>query len=93
VVVQSLAKYKSGVIVASIETNKEQAPFFFLLEHLYEDDRGEHLKTIGLFSTKEKAEGIQALIIDKPGFMDHPDGFILSEIYVDKPEWLEGFGF
>ena len=70
----------------------DRGVFLFLLEHLYEDEGGEHVKTIGLFNTKERAEKVQLLLLDKPGFRDHPDGFILSEIYIDKPAWLEGFG-
>jgi hypothetical protein len=67
----------------------------YMLEHLHEfDDGHEDLKLIGHYSTREKAEAALALVRDKPGFRDNPEGFTIWEIEVDKegePGWPEGF--
>jgi hypothetical protein len=65
----------------------------FLLEHVYEDAHGEHVKTIGLFSSRELAEREILKRKDKPGFVRFQDGFVVSEIYVDVASWEDGFGF
>jgi hypothetical protein len=78
-----------------VALNKEandKAKYLYILEHCYEDEFGEHVKMIGLFTTLELAEKVQFMVADKPGFKDHPDGFSLTKIYLDHPTWLEGFG-
>lgn len=65
----------------------------YLLEHNYETDDGmDHAKTLGIFSSKEKA----MLMIDKyrklPGFKKYPDGFLIDRYVLDQAWWLSGFG-
>ena len=47
--------------------------YTYLLEHSYEDERGFDIyKTLGIFSTREKAEAAQDMYSKKPGFRDYP---------------------
>jgi hypothetical protein len=69
----------------------------FLLEHYYEDTIDEDItsgetKTLGIFSTEEKAkEAIQFYKV-LPGFKDYPDDcFNVEEFELDDKWWDTGF--
>ncbi len=63
----------------------------YLLTHEYEDEFGEKIKFIGIFSTVEMAENVIMSLKPKPGFCDHPEGFEISEQTLDLVGWQEGF--
>ena len=63
-----------------------------VLWHVREgDEHGEGAKLIGVYSSKEAADGAIARLGDKPGFRDHPAGFDISEYPIDKDHWVDGF--
>ena len=69
----------------------------FLLEHYYEDKIDENItsgetKTLGIFSTEEKAkEAIQFYKV-LPGFKDYPDDcFNIEEFELNDKWWDTGF--
>lgn len=55
------------------------------------DGRQDHDKLLGVYSCRAEAEKALALLRDKPGFRDHPDGFEILEGPIDQTFWLEGF--
>jgi hypothetical protein len=63
----------------------------FLVQHSYEIDDCEETKTIGIYSTKEKAEETIEKFKKIQGFKDYPDCFFIDEYMVDKDHWTEGF--
>ena len=68
----------------------------YLLQHSYEKKyKGElfdETKTIGIYSTKEKAEEVVQKYKNIVGFKNHPvDCFYISEYPIDKDHWSEGF--
>lgn len=66
----------------------------FLAWHEYDDDGCDEAKLIGVFSTRARARKAIAARKNKPGFVDHPEGFEISEVTVDlDQEWMEGFGW
>lgn len=66
-------------------------PTTYELWHDRYDGRQDHDKLLGIYSTREKAEQGLAMLRDKPGFCDHPDGFEILDGPVDQTCWLEGF--
>lgn len=67
--------------------------YTYLLEHSYEDERGFDIyKTLGIFSTREKAEAAQDMYSKKPGFRDYPmDCFCIDEYPINVGHWTTGF--
>lgn len=71
--------------------------YVYLLEHSYEYEfEGEvfdETKTIGIFSTRKKAEKVVEKLKLLPGFKDHPvECFYIDEYEIDKiGGWEEGF--
>lgn len=63
----------------------------YLLEHSYELDEHDEIRTLGIYSSKEKAE--EAILYYKklPGFKDLLDRFNIDEYEVNKMCWSEGF--
>lgn len=63
----------------------------YLLQHCYEKDGIEEIKTIGIYSTRKNAE----IIIEKykklNGFKDYKENFFIDEYVIDKSFWGEGF--
>ncbi len=66
----------------------------FLLEHVRVDegDDSKHVKTIGIYSSRARAEAAQERLRMKPGFADHQDGFNIDRYEIDKTFWVGGFG-
>ena len=63
-----------------------------LLHHVHESEDGHaDSKLIGVFSSMDYARAAQRQVQDQPGFRDSPEGFIISEMKVDRVEWREGF--
>jgi hypothetical protein len=46
---------------------------------------------IGVYSSKEEASAAHARVSDKPGFVDHPEGFLIEEMKINQDHWKEGF--
>ncbi len=64
----------------------------FLLEHSYEVDEIDNTKTIGIYSSKEKAKETIKRYIQLPGFKDYPtECFTIDEYKLDEDNWKEGF--
>ena len=64
----------------------------FLAWHEYDNQGRDEAKLLGVFSTHEHAEAAIEARRDKPGFIDHPEGFEIAEVTVDyDQEWMEGF--
>ncbi|HXS41977.1 MAG TPA: hypothetical protein VN766_17440 [Stellaceae bacterium] len=64
----------------------------YVLWHCRTDEQGcEHEKMLGIYTTRAKAEEGLALLRDKPGFKDYPDGFEILEGALDETYMLEGF--
>lgn len=65
----------------------------FLLQHSYEIYKDyDEIKTLGIYSTKEKAEEAIERYKILSGFQDHPDDFYISEYKLDiDAQWMEGF--
>jgi hypothetical protein len=61
----------------------------YLLWHCFTDERGENEMMLGVYSSSiENAQQGLALLSDKPGFRDYPDGFAIlkgrmNEAYLD----------
>jgi hypothetical protein len=65
---------------------------FYELWHMRYDEEGQdHDKLLGIYSTQEGAEQALALLRDKPGFRDYPDGFELGEGPLDETCFTDGF--
>ncbi|WP_440904812.1 hypothetical protein ACMZOO_00870 [Catenovulum sp. SX2] len=64
----------------------------YLLEHCYEEGNHEDVKTIGIYTSEEKAVAAKNRKLECSGFCMYPDGFIISEIELDSDLWSEGFG-
>lgn len=64
----------------------------FVLQHVHVlDDGNEDVKFIGVYSSRETAEGAVARLSRLPGFSDAPDGFHVDEYRVDQDHWVEGY--
>ncbi len=64
----------------------------YVFWHCRQDEQGiDHDKMLGIFSSEEKAKQALAILRDKPGFKDHPDGFEILRDIVDHVHMLEGF--
>ena len=65
--------------------------YIYWAYHWYDFDE-RNIKTIGHFTTQQKAEMAIETVKDKPGFIMHPDGFSVDRIVVDSTFWTGGFG-
>jgi hypothetical protein len=65
-----------------------------VLWHRCTDEEGrDHELMLGIYSTQEKAEQVLALLRDKPGFRDYPDGFEIQDATIDRTYMTKGFVF
>ena len=55
------------------------------------DTDAEDPLVIGVYRTKENAESAIGRLAQKPGFVDEPAGFEISEYELNKDHWIEGF--
>ena len=71
--------------------------YVYLIQHCYnyefEGEQFEKIKTIGIFSTMEKAVKVIGKIKSLPGFKDHPlECFQIDKYKIDEiTGWSEGF--
>lgn len=64
----------------------------FLLQHSYEIEEFDETKTIGIYSSKEKAEEAILRYKELPGFRDYPvKCFYIDKYELDLDHWQEGF--
>ena len=64
----------------------------FVLQHVHSREGGsEDVKFIGVYSSREKAQGAMTRLTRLPGFADAPDGFHIDEYRVDQDHWAEGY--
>lgn len=54
-------------------------------------DREDTKLLIGIYSSPEKAEEAIAILAQKPGFSEWPDGFEIHETALDRGDWSGGF--
>lgn len=65
----------------------------YLLTHFRNEEELDGFKTIGLFSSEEKAQEAIERLRPLPGFRDYPQNFNIAGYEVDKIFWVGGFGF
>jgi homoserine kinase type II len=64
----------------------------FVVQHVHVlDENEEDIKFIGVYSSKESAEGAVQRLRLQPGFSDTPGGFTIDLYEVDQDNWSEGF--
>lgn len=63
----------------------------YLVEHVRDNAGADDIKTIGVFSSTEKAEEAVEFAKKLPGFIDHQEGFNIDKYVIDKIHWDEGF--
>ncbi|SEF03137.1 hypothetical protein SAMN05216489_09767 [Streptomyces sp. 3213] len=56
-----------------------------------DEEEGDDVKRLGVYSTRELAHEriTQAKLL--PGFRDEPDCFYIEEAVIDEPEWTKGY--
>jgi hypothetical protein len=64
----------------------------YVLQHVHSfQDGTEDVKLIGVYSSRENAQGAISRLSQAPGFSDAPAGFHIDEYQVDKDQWVEGY--
>lgn len=64
----------------------------YLLQHSYEIGEFEEIKTIGIYSSEEKAKIVMEQYKILPGFNRYPfDSFNIDKYLIDEDNWKEGF--
>ena len=64
----------------------------FVVQHVHSREDGEEdVKFIGVYSSREKADGALVRLRRLPGFSDAADGFHVDEHRVDQDQWVEGY--
>jgi len=48
-------------------------------------------KSVGVYSTRKKAEEAIERYRDLPGFRDHPERWHIKEVTLDETDWVNGF--
>lgn len=62
-----------------------------MLEHSYEMEDRDETKFIGVYETRELAQEAIKRLIDRPGFRDRPDDFVIAEVKLNADSWTEGY--
>jgi hypothetical protein len=63
----------------------------FSLYHKYIKDGEQEFKQIGIYSSRSRALEAILRLKGAAGFRDHPDGFNIDKITLDRDNWLDGF--
>ncbi len=64
----------------------------FVVQHLHVHEDGEEdVKFIGVYSSREVAEGAVDRLKLQPGFCDTPDGFSIDLYRLDEDNWTDGY--
>ena len=58
---------------------------------IIQEEDGDDLKILGIFSTQARADRRIELARSEPGFRDEPDCFYVSTYELDRHLWLDGF--
>lgn len=56
-----------------------------------DEQEGDDVKLLGVYSTRELAEDRVRRCADVPGFMSEPHCFDITQYTLDVDEWREGF--
>lgn len=63
----------------------------FVLEHEREFDGCDDIKRIGVYGSRPEAERAKERAVRLLGFIDHADGFSISEYELGRDHWTSGF--
>lgn len=63
----------------------------FLVQHCYQLNGEDEIKTIGIFISKSDADRVVEMSKSLPGFSMYPDDFFIDEYELGKAHWAEGF--
>ena len=64
----------------------------YVLHHVRSaDEDGDDAKLIGVYGSRQAANDAIRRLADKPGFREHPDGFVAERYELGKDHWTEGF--
>jgi hypothetical protein len=63
----------------------------FLLWHVHELEGSDDHVLVGVYRTKEDAQGAASRLQNKPGFAQWARGFLCEEYELNKNHWTEGF--
>jgi hypothetical protein len=63
----------------------------YILHHSYEIEDRDETKLIGVYETQELADKAIKRLMNKPGFRDRPDDFVISEHKLNSDSWTEGY--
>ena len=65
----------------------------FVVQHVArQDEAGEDVKFIGVYSDQQQATTATIRLRTLPGFRDYPHGFCIDEYLLNQDHWSEGFG-
>jgi len=65
----------------------------YVLQHTRpKDDGEEHVKLIGVYSSKSAGQAAIERLRKQPGFSEYPNEFYLDPYDIDEDHWTEGFG-
>ncbi len=56
-----------------------------------DEQEGDDVKLLGIYSTRERAEQRMALACQLPGFRDEPQCFLIDGYELDADAWPQGF--
>lgn len=60
-------------------------------ELIWDEEDGDDLKILGVYSTEQKAQERLIRARELPGFRDEPDCFLIDPYTLDEDRWTEGF--
>lgn len=64
----------------------------FVVQHSHVLANGEEdVKLIGVYSTRNAAQGAIDRLKQQPGFRDAPEGFSVDRYGLDEDSWAEGY--
>lgn len=63
----------------------------FYLSHEWYDGEYDYITQLGFYSSFQKAKNAESAFKKDSCFAEHPDGFEIGEIIIDKTGWTEGF--
>jgi hypothetical protein len=63
----------------------------FIVWHTHETESQVDEKLIGVYATRNDADGAVDRLSCKPGFKDSSDGFEISEYVLGQDHWTEGY--
>ena len=60
-------------------------------DYWFDEEAGDDVKRLGIYSSRELAQERMARARSLPGFRDEPDCFYIEEAAVDEDEWTDGY--